>query len=48
MRTPAEFCRLLLMALSEIVGCYLMLLWVKLGASALALVGAAISLAPFA
>lgn len=35
-------------ALAEIVGCYLVLLWAKRGASVWALAGAALSLAAFA
>lgn len=42
------FALFLLTALAEIVGCYLVLLWAKRGASAWALVGAAIGLAAFA
>ena len=38
----------LLTALAEIVGCYLVLIWAKRGASPWALVGAALSLAAFA
>lgn len=38
----------LLTAVAEIVGCYLVLLWAKRGATAWALIGAAISLAAFA
>lgn len=38
----------LLTALAEIVGCYLVLLWAKRGASFWALAGAALSLAAFA
>lgn len=38
----------LLTALAEIVGCYLVLLWAKRGASVWALAGAALSLAAFA
>lgn len=38
----------LLTALAEIVGCYLVLIWAKRGASHWALVGAALSLAAFA
>lgn len=38
----------LLTALAEILGCYLVLLWTKRGASAWALLGATLSLAAFA
>jgi len=38
----------LLTAVAEIVGCYLVLLWAKRGASAWVLIGAVVSLAAFA
>lgn len=38
----------LLTALAEIVGCYLVLIWAKRGASSWSLLGAALSLAVFA